>query len=117
MRKKTVKKGLNLIIAGVVTLILATFFHGNLADILNLSPSGEASLVFMGFLLGGMAGCLGIVITVAGLASSAGKGTDVRLGLTLLILVGALFFYFFLFYDSLTTSEPPRLRPGETINI
>jgi hypothetical protein len=74
-------------------------------------------LVYLGFFWGGVSGCLGILVTVAGLALSAGKGPEVRLALTVILLAAALCFYFYLFYSSFTTSEPSRIRPGETITI
>ncbi len=117
MRKQTVKSGMNFILAGVVTLILATFYHGHIATLFYLSPAGEAMLIYLGFFLGGASGCLGILITVVGLARSPGRVPDVRLGYTVIFLVAALIIYFFLFYESLTTTEAPRLRPGETIII
>src|SRR5512136_584437 len=117
MRKQTVRTGMNFILAGVVMLILATFYHGHIARLFYLSPAGEAMFIYLGFFLGGMSGCLGILITVVGLARSAGKGPEVRLRYTIIFLAAALILYFFLFYESLSTSETPRLRPGETIII
>jgi hypothetical protein len=117
MRKGTVKSGLNLLLAAVVPLIMATFYHEQIARLLILSQNHETMLVYLGLFWGGISGCLGILVTVAGLALSAGKGPEVRLAPTVMLLAAALIFYFFLFYSSFTTTEPAKLRPNETITI
>ena len=117
MRKGTVKSGLNLILVGVVPLILATFYHEDFARLLFLPPAWETAFVYLGFFWGGMCGCLGILVTVTGLVRSVGKGSDVRLAPTVLLLAAAIILYFYLLYESFTRPAPPKLRPGETITI
>lgn len=117
MRKGTVKSGLNLLLAAVVPLILVTFYHEQIARLLILSTHNEIMLVYLGFFWGGVIGCLGIMVTVAGLALNAGKALEVRLAPSVILLAAALIFYFFLFYASFTTTEPAKLKPGETITI
>lgn len=117
MRKGTVKSGLNLLLAAFVPLILVTFYHEPLARLLILSPYSETMLVYLGFFWSGVSGCLGILVTLAGLVQSAGKGPEARLAPTAILLAVALIFYFFLFYSSITTTEPAKLRPGETVTI
>ena len=117
MHKGTAKSGLNLILAGVVPLILATFYHEHIARLLFLPPSGEPALVYLGFFWGAVCGCLGILVTVTGLVRSAGKGPDVRLAPTVILLAAVIVLYFFLLYSSFTSPAPPKLRPGETITI
>lgn len=117
MRKSTVKLGLNLVLTGVVVLILATFYHEEIAWLLFLSPGAETMFVYLGFFWGGVFGCLGILTAVAGLVRSAGRGPEVRLLPTVVLLAIATLLYFFLFYASLTHPEPPKMRPGETITI
>jgi hypothetical protein len=117
VRKVIVKTGMKLLLAAILPLILATFYHEPLARLLSLSPDGEMILIYLGFFWGGIFGCLGILVTVVGLARSAGKGADVRLAPVVILLAAALFLYFYLFYTSLTSTEPPKVRPGETITI
>jgi hypothetical protein len=117
MRKRTVKTGCNMLLAGVVSLILATFYHGHVARLLQLSPGGETVFVFLGFLVGAGAGSLGILLALAGVVLAPGKEQEVRLSYTLILLASAIVIYLFLSYLSLTSSEPPRLEPGETITI
>jgi hypothetical protein len=117
MRKSTVKIGLNLILAGLAVLILATFYHDEVAWLLFLSPGGETMFVYFGFFWGGMFGCLGILVAVAGLVRRALPGREVRLMPTIVLLVATILFYFFLLYSSFTHPEPPKMGPGETITI
>ena len=117
MRKRTVKTGFNLILAGVVSLILATFYHAHVARLLFLSPGGETIFVILGFLLGGAAACIGILVALAGMLLGSAKDHDVRLSYTVILLASALVIYFFLSYLSITGTEPPMLEPGETITI
>lgn len=117
MRKRTVKTGSIMLLAGVVSLILATFYHGHVARLLLLSPGGEAVFVFLGFLVGAGAGSLGILLALAGVLLAPGKEQEVRLSYTLILLASAIVIYLFLSYLSITSSEPPRLEPGETITI
>jgi hypothetical protein len=117
MRKGTAKTGLNLILAGVAPLILATFYHEQIARLLFLPPAGETALIYLGFFWGGVCGCLGILVTVTGLVRSAGRGPDVRLAPTVILLAAAIILYFYLLYESFTRPAPPKLHPGETITI
>ncbi|MGA2151309.1 MAG: hypothetical protein ABSG48_03985 [Geobacteraceae bacterium] len=117
MRKRTIKSGLNLILAGIVSLILATFCHEHIARLFFLSPDSETIFIYLGFFSGGMFGCIGILATVAGLVRSSGERPAVSLSYTLILLAAAFIIYFFLLYSSFTSSEPPKLRPGETITI
>jgi len=117
MRKRTVKSGLHLLLAAIVPLILATFYHEQIARLIILSPYGETMLVYFGFFWGWVSGCLGILVTVAGLARSAGKAPEVRLAPAVILLAVVLVFYFVLLYSTFTTTKPLKLRPGETIII
>ncbi|HEX9023914.1 MAG TPA: hypothetical protein VF799_08760 [Geobacteraceae bacterium] len=117
MRKVIVRSGMNLLLAAIVPLILVTFYHEPLASLFRLSPGGEVMLVYLGFFWSAMMGCMGILVTVIGLARNAGKGPSVRLAPSAILLVVAIVCYFFLLYSSLTSTESPKLRPGETITI
>ena len=117
MRKGIAKSGLNLILAGVVPLILVTYYHEHFARLLFLPPAGETAFVYLGFFWGGMCGCLGILVTVTGLVRSAGQGPEVRLAPAVILLAVAIILYFYLLYESFSKPAPPKLRPGETITI
>ncbi|KAF0221684.1 MAG: hypothetical protein FD174_15 [Geobacteraceae bacterium] len=117
MRKSTVKSGLNLVSAGIVLVTLATFFHEQIAWILSLSHGSETRFVFLGLFWGGMAGCLGIVVTVAGFLRGTVNRQEITLVPAVIILVAVALLFIFLLFSSFTNSEQPRLRPGETITI
>jgi hypothetical protein len=117
MRKSTIKSGLNLILAGVVSITLATFYHSHVARIFLLSAGGETYFVLLGLFLGGITCCLGILLTFAGMLLKAGNAPDVRLYYHLILLTSALVIFFFLFFMSMSNNEPPGLEPGETVNI
>lgn len=117
MRKRTIKSGLNLILAGVVSITLATFYHSHVARILLLSAGGETFFILMGLFLGSIACCLGILLTFTGMLRKSGNGPDVRLFYPLILLMSALVIFFFLFFMSKSNNEPPSLEPGESINI
>jgi len=106
-----------MVLTGVVLLILASFYHEHIARLFFLSPGAETLFVYVSFFFGCLSGCVGISVTVFGLARSAGKAPYVSLTYTIILLLAALLIYFFLFYASLTNTESPKLEPGETITI
>ena len=117
MRRSTVKSGLRLIIWGIVSVILATFFHQEVANLLFLSPGGEDQLVYLGLFWGGTLGFLGIIVIVSGfLRTSTGERKE-KLLPTLALLMLLILTFFVLLLVSFRTPEHPRLRPGETITI
>lgn len=117
MRKSTVRTGLRLILAGIVTVILATFYHGTLAALVSLTAAEEARLVFLGLFWGGALGGAGIIVAAYGLLRSGMLGSEVRLLPIMIVLAAAMLLFFLLLYSSLRETPPPRLRPGETITI
>jgi len=117
MRRNTVKSGLRLIIWGIVSVILATFFHQEVANLLFLSPGGEDQLVYLGLFSGGTLGFLGIIVIVSGfLRTSTGERKE-KLLPTLALLMLLILTFFVLLFVSFRMPEQPRLRPGETITI
>jgi len=117
MRKRTVKSGLNLILAGVVSITLATFYHTHIARILFLSLGTETILVLLGILLGGILCLSGILVAFVGLLRKAGNTRDVRLSYNIILLAAALVIFFFLFSISVSNNEQPGSEPGESITI
>lgn len=117
MKRSSVLYGLKLVIAAIVMVIAATFFHEEIAAVLFMTPSAEVRFVFLGLFLGGICGCLGILITVTGLLRDPAERRSIRLAPTLIILAATILLFFFLLYSSFRTPEPPRLGPGETITI
>lgn len=117
MRRSTVKSGLRLLIGGVVLVILAAFFHEQVATILFLSPGSESQFIFFGLFWGGVLGFCGILVTVLGFLRPPAGGERKSLLPSLVILIVVVLVFFILLYFSFRSSEQPRLRPGETITI
>lgn len=117
MRGNTVKSGLKLIIGGIVSVILATFFHEQIARLLFLSPGGETEFIFLGLFWGGVLGFCGTLVTVIGFLRAPAAGEKVRIIPSLVTLLVLLLCFLLLFFISFRSPEQPRLRPGETITI
>lgn len=117
MRRNTVKSGLKLISGGIVAVILATFFHEQLARLLFLSPGGETRFIFLGLFWGGVLGFCGILVTIIGFLRAPAGERQVRLLPALITLIAVIVIFFILLFGSFRGSQQPRLRPGETITI
>lgn len=117
MRRITIKSGLKLITGGVVAVILAAFFHEQIARLLFLSPAGQAQFVFLGLFWGGVLGFCGILVAVIGFLRAPAGERGVRLLPSVVALMVAVVVFFILLFLSFRNSEQPRLRPGETITI
>ncbi|HTG82437.1 MAG TPA: hypothetical protein VL949_10870 [Geobacteraceae bacterium] len=117
MRRTTVGSGLKLIIGGVVAVILASFFHDQLATLLFLSPAGETELIFLGLFWGGVLGFCGILVTVIGFLRASGGERRINLLRSVIALIMVVLLFFILLFATFRNPEPRRLRPGETITI
>lgn len=118
MRRNSVQYGLKLVIVAIFMVIAATFYHEEVAALLVMTPAAEMRFVFLGLFVGGVCGCLGILITVAGILRGSAADRSVPLAPTIIILAATILLFFFLLYSSFRApAEPPRLRPGETITI
>lgn len=121
MRKRTVRSGMRLVMAALILIILASFYHVPVSDLFSLSPSAESRFYQLGMFWAAAIGGYGVVVTVFGFLLSPLK-TDVHIrilpifsGISLLIL---LFFYLLsTSIDSPEREEERRVRPGETITI
>ena len=116
MHRSTVRRGLNLLTAGVAAITLATFFPSRMAQSLFFSRVSASELIFLGLFAGGLVSGAGVMLTVAGVLRTRGGG-DVRLLPSLLALAVSIVLFFMLFYLSCTTPALPPLRPGETVTI
>jgi len=117
MRKKTVRSGLTFMLAGMLSVTVATFFSDELARLLFLGIGGAARITFFGFFLGGMCGGCGVLVSAVGLLQGGGDERGVRLAPTVLLLISLFILFFFLAYKSLTAPESPTLPAGESISI
>ena len=117
MRVKTVSSGVKLISGGIVSVILATYFHEHVAAILRFSQEGETRFIFLGLFLGGGLGFCGILITVIGFLLTPLGVERKSLLPVLCFLIAVVFIFFMLLLHSFTVKEHPRLLPGESITI
>jgi hypothetical protein len=117
MRRSIVKTGLNLLMAAVVSVILAAFYHEYIAAFFFLSPGGETQFIFLGLFWGGVFGFCGIAVTVIGLLRAPGGKEPVSLLRTMIILAALVLLFVLLLFSSFRTPEYPKLRPGETVTI
>lgn len=121
MRKRTVRSGMRLVMAALIMIILASFYHVPLSDLFSLSPSSESRFYQLGMFWAAAIGAYGVVVTVFGFLLSPLKDDvhirilPVFLGISALILL-----FFYLLSSSIGTparDEQRRVRPGETITI
>ena len=118
MRKKTVRTGLKFMLAGIVCVMIATFFPGEAASLLLLGIGGDVRITFLGFFLGGVCGGCGVLVAAVGLLQSGGDEKGVRLAPTIVLLLSLIVLFFVLAYNAfITIPESPALPRGESINI
>lgn len=121
MRKRTVRNGMRLVVAALILIILASFYHREIADFFLLSISEENRLYRLGIFWAAAIGGYGAVLTTLGFVLSPLKN-DVQVRLLPLFLgISALVFLFFFLISSAIeapfSDEQRRLHPGETITI
>ncbi len=121
MRKSTVRNGLRMIMAALILIILASFYHVQISDLFSLTLSEESRIYRLGMFWAAAIGGYGVVLTAFGFVlSSINKDTQVRLR-PLFAGVSALIFLFFYLLSSEISApardEQRRVHPGETITI
>jgi hypothetical protein len=118
MRKKTVRSGLKFMLAGMVCVMIATFYPGEVASLLMLGIGGDVRITFLGFFLGGMCGGCGVLVAATGLLQSGPDERGVRLAPTVLALFSLIILFFVLAYSALVTPPAaPSLPRGQSIDI
>jgi len=110
------RKGLSLMVAGIVLVTLATFFHTELSRLFIFSAR-SAEITFYGFSLGAASGACGVLVTIAGLLRGNANDSDVRLLPVVLLLVASIAFFCLLSYLSVTGALTPQPNPGESVTI
>ncbi len=121
MRKRTVRNGMRLIIAALILIIVASFYHVQLSDLLTLSSAAESRIYRLGMFWAAALGGYGAVVMVFGLVLSPLKSdAHIRI-LPLFISLSALLLLFFYLLSSAIDAperdDQRRVRPGETITI
>lgn len=121
MRKSTIRNGMRLVMAALILIILASFYHVQLSDLFSLSPAAEGRIYRLGMFWAAAIGGYGVVVTALGFALSPIKNdAQVRLLPIFLSISAMIFLFFYLLTSSIESparDEQRRLRPGETITI
>jgi predicted permease len=121
MRKRTVRNGMRLIIASLILIVLASFYHEQLSDLFSLLPAAESRFYRLGIFWAAAIGGYGVVVTVFGFVLSPDKkDAQIRLMPIVLVISAMIFIFFYLLSSSIKDpgrDEQRRIRPGETITI
>lgn len=121
MRKRTVRNGMRLVMAALILIIIASFYHGNLSEMFSLSMVVENRIYRLGIFWAAAIGGYGVVLAAFGLILPHEKRDEtVRILPVLLLIAGLISLFFYLLaasFDATGDFEQKRLRPGETITI
>jgi membrane-bound ClpP family serine protease len=117
MRKSTVRLGINCLIAGIISVILVSYFHQTIAGFFLMSTATEAEFVFLGLFGGGILGALGVIVSALGFFRSPSPEPSTHLAPSLIILIAVIILFFTLFISFFKSFEPQQIQPGETITI
>lgn len=121
VRKRTVRNGMRFVIAALILIILASFYHGDISEIFSLSSAAENRIYRLGIFWATAIGSYGVVLAAFGFAlSSRKRDVSVRVLPSFLIMSGLIALFFYLLTASIGSpvrQEQKRLRPGETITI
>src|SRR6185369_17420742 len=102
MRKRTVRRGLRLILAALLLIILSSYYNAGIADIFALSVSSEERIYSLGIFLAAAVGGYGVVLTVFGFVLPGDiRDAGVRLLPVFLLIVAAFVLFFFLLISTL----------------
>jgi len=120
MRKRTVRNGMRLLLAALLLIILASFYHAGISDLFSFSPESELRFYSLGMFVAAAIGGYGVVLAVFGLVLPANHHDDAKIRVAPLFfaLLCAVALFFYLFVRSFTSSiEEEPIRPGTTITI
>ena len=121
MRKRTVRNGMRLVLAALIMIIAASFFHSRITDLFSLSAVAGNSVYRNGRFWAAASGGYGAVVTVLGFILSPRKNdAEVRLFPVFMGIATLMFLFFYLLSDAMDSparDEHRPVRPGETITI
>jgi len=119
MRKRTIRSGFRLLLAALMLIILASFYHNDVARIFSLNSGTEQNFFSMGLFAAAALGGYGVVLAVFGFVLPADhRDTRVKILPVFILLFSAIALFFYLFFASFTApEEEQKLRPGTTISI
>lgn len=119
MRKRTIRSGMRLVLAALLLIILASFYHGTVADLLDFSVASEQRFYSLGIFWAAAMGGYGAVLAVLGFVLPAtGRDAGVRIMPLFLMVMGLVALFFYLFVASFSApAEQRRMQPGTSITI
>ena len=121
MRKRTVRNGMRLVLAALILIVIASFYHVQLSALFSLSPAAESRIYRLGMFWAAAIGGYGVVVAAFGFALSPLKNDyQVRLLPIFTGIAVMIFLFFYLLSSSIGDpfgDKEQRLRPGETITI
>lgn len=121
VRKRTVRNGMRLVMAALILIVIASFYHVQISDLFSLTSSAESRIYRLGMFWAAAIGGYGVVVTAFGFALSPLKNDyQIRLRPLLIGIFVLVFIFFYLLSSSVEGppgDEQRRLRPGETITI
>jgi len=121
MRKRTIRSGMRLVLAALMVIIVTSFYHDRVGEILSLSIEAEMRFYQFGIFCAAAMGGYGVVLAAFGLVlPGTTKDTGVRVMPAFLMIVAVVSLFFYLLAASFNAPADPqreRLRPGEAITI
>lgn len=119
MRKRTIRNGMRLLLAALLLIILASFFHGSIADLFNFSPASEQRFYRLGIFWAAAIGGYGVVLAAFGFVLPTNiRDSGVRVLPVFIMIMVLVVIFFYLFVTSFTEPiEQQRLSPGTSITI
>lgn len=121
MRKRTVRNGMRLVIAALIMIVLASFYHVQLSDLFSLSQASESRVYRLGIFWAAAIGGYGVVLSAFGFALSPLKSdAQIRLMPVLILIFALVALFFYLLSATIDAPERPgqrQIHPGETITI
>ena len=119
MRKRQVRNGLCFMLASLCLIILASFYHREVARLLFFSANSGQMLYSQGIFWAAAIGGYGVVATVLGFAlSSDRRDKGVKLFPVIFMLLCAVALFFYLFFSSFQSSvDEPEQSPETSISI
>lgn len=120
MRKRTVRNGMRLLLASLLLIILASFYHAGISDLFSFSPGAELRFYSLEMFVAAAIGGYGVVLAAFGLVLPAHHNDDakIRIAPLFFLVLCVIAFFFYLFVRSFTSPvEEERIQPGTTITI
>ena len=112
---------MRLVLAALMIILIASFYHGGVSTFFSLSYDAEMRLYRGGIFWAAVLGGYGVVQSVFGLVLPGRPGdANVRVLPLLLLIIGTVSLFLYLLAASFDASDEvprDRLRPGETITI